>query len=164
MASILEAEIHALGLLVDLVPFLAGFPNGRGVHQRGQLREVVRQQAVEEVDIVISERAEVQKPLEVCGLQSQLCQTSLLLHLVALCTGRSQAISLQVFANWDGKRGIVVSCPTWDVSGGMAMLRPVGVGSLRAGDGGEVAHALGDGGIQRRGGGHLGRVYELDEF
>ncbi len=76
-------------------------------------------------------------------------QTSSLLHLLALCAGRGQSICLEIFADRNGERGVVVSCTAGDVSDGSSVLRPVAVGclGLRSGNCGEFASILGNGSI-----------------
>lgn len=60
---------------------------------------MVGDQAIEEVDIVLAQSAEILELVDLGVLQSQLGQASCLLGLVALGAGRSQAVCAQVLAN-----------------------------------------------------------------
>lgn len=61
--------------------------------------QVVGDQTVEEVDIVLAQGAEILELVDIGALQTQLSQATCLLSLVALGTGRSQAVCAQVLAD-----------------------------------------------------------------
>lgn len=60
---------------------------------------MVGDQTVEEMDIVLAQSTEILELVDIGVLQTQLGQASGLLGLVALGTGRSQAVCAQVLAN-----------------------------------------------------------------
>ena len=70
--------------------------------------QVVSDQAVEKVDIVLEQRDQVEKLVDGSGLQTQLSQTSCLLCLVALGTGRGEPVGAQVLADIGWVGGVIV--------------------------------------------------------
>lgn len=164
MASILETEIHAFGLLVDFGPSLASLSDGGGIDQRSQLGEMIGQESVEQVDIVVSEGAEVEKSLNVIGLGGQLCKASLLLDVVALCTRGSQTVRLEIFPYGDGEGSVVVGRAVGDMGGGVGVLGTVLERRLRAmgSNGTQIGSVLGNWSLGGRGGGHGGGL-DFDE-
>ena len=71
----------------------------RSNHVRSTYPEVVGHETVEEVHIVLAQRAEVEEFVDWSVLETELSQASCLLGLVALGARRSEAVRAKVLAD-----------------------------------------------------------------
>lgn len=109
MSTVRVGDVESLRLYIVMRPLQASLSYRRGIYQWSEIFNVLNDQAIEEVNVCISETTEVEVLLYRLGFLPYLLETSFHLNLGVFDIWRKKTMGSVVPANSRGMGGIVVA-------------------------------------------------------